>query len=72
MNNVVTFAQIILSILLIAVILLQAKGTGLGTAFGGSGDFYATRRGMEKALFIFTIFLVIAYFLTSIVNFVMF
>ena len=49
-------AQAILSVLLIAVILLQTKGSSFSGAMGGdSGSIYHTRRGLEKTLFQFTI-----------------
>lgn len=48
-------SQIILATLLVVSILLQAKGDGLGSAFGGSGGVVSTRRGPEKGIFIFTI-----------------
>ena len=35
-----------------ATILLQQRGEALGSAFGGSGEFYATRRGIEKKIFL--------------------
>ena len=54
-NNILTIIQIITSILLVIFILLQAKGTGLGAAFGGEGNIYRTRRGLEKGLYISTI-----------------
>ncbi|MBI2430904.1 MAG: preprotein translocase subunit SecG [Candidatus Levybacteria bacterium] len=41
-------AQIIISVLLIAVILLQMQGSGLSSAFGGGGEFYRSRRSLEK------------------------
>lgn len=44
-------AQTVVSIILITVILLQQKGTGLGGAFGGEGNVYRSRRGLEKTLF---------------------
>ncbi|OGD63898.1 preprotein translocase subunit SecG [Candidatus Beckwithbacteria bacterium RBG_13_42_9] len=72
MNLVVTIIQVVLSILLIGSILLQAKGTGLGTAFGGSGEFYHTRRGVEQILFVLTIILIVAFFAISIVNIALF
>lgn len=43
--------QIILAIVLIGLVLLQTKGTGLGSTFGGELGFYQTRRGFEKLLF---------------------
>lgn len=66
MNLALTIFQIIISILLIGVILLQAKGTGLGTAWGGSGEFYHSKRGAEKVIFGATIFLSILFFVTSV------
>ncbi len=55
MNTVLEITQIILAILLIVLILMQSKGTGLGTAFGGEIGFYSTKRGFEKILFDLTI-----------------
>jgi preprotein translocase subunit SecG len=49
--------EIIIAILLIVSILLQHQGTSLGGTFGGEGNFYRSRRGVEKALFYFTIIL---------------
>jgi len=72
MNTVITIIHIIISILLIAMILLQTQGSGLGSSFGGSGVHYHSKRGMEKIVFGFTVFLAIAFFITSIVNFLTF
>ncbi len=55
-------AQIVVSLLLIIVILLQNRGTGLGSAFGGTGGVYLTKRGLEKKLFIATIVLAVLFF----------
>ena len=57
MNNILTIGELVVSVFLIGVILLQAKGTGLGNSplFGGSGEFYGSKRGVEKAVFIATI-----------------
>lgn len=57
MRNILLWAQIAVSILLVTVILLQQKGQGLGSAFGGSGGIYHSKRGAEKFLFIITIVL---------------
>ena len=55
--------QIIVSILLIIVILLQNRGAGLGSAFGGTGGgVYLTKRGLEKKLFAATIILAVLFF----------
>lgn len=49
--------QIVVAVILIAVILLQAQGSGLSTALGGGGEFYRSRRSAEKALVWVTILL---------------
>lgn len=66
--NFLLLAQIIISVLLIAFILLQAKGTGLGSAWGGSGEFYRTKRGAERVLFGATIVLAILFIGFSLVS----
>lgn len=60
--------QILLSILLVVAILLQQRGTGLGSAFGGAGEVFRTKRGIEKGLFYLTIVLSVLFFLTAILN----
>lgn len=45
--------QIIVSLTLIGLIVLQAKGTSLGRSFGSSN--YHAKRGMEKTVFATTI-----------------
>lgn len=63
--DLITIAQILVSILVIALILLQERSSagGLGGILGGSGEggFYQTRRGLEKVLFYATIVLVIIF-----------
>ncbi len=61
-------AQIILSVLLIAAILLQARGVGLSGVFGGEGNVFRTKRGFEKTLFYITIGLAVAFFLVALLN----
>jgi preprotein translocase subunit SecG len=58
--------QLIVSLLLITVILLQAKGSGLSGVFGGEGGFYRSKRGVEKMLVYFTIILTVLFFALSI------
>jgi preprotein translocase subunit SecG len=57
MDKYLQIAQAIISIVLIIVILLQQRGTAMGSAFGGSGESYSTRRGVQKKLLIITIIL---------------
>ncbi len=64
------YIQIVLSVLLIAAILLQQTGSGIGGAFGESNNFgttFHTRRGLEKFLFNGTIVLAILYGLSALI-----
>ncbi len=62
-------AQIIVAVSLMVAILVQVKGEGLGSFFGGEGGgIFRTRRGWEKTLFNFTIALSIVFFLVSLAN----
>jgi protein translocase SecG subunit len=49
--------QIVLAIIIIGLILLQERSSGMSGLFGGGGGdgYYQTRRGMEKFIFIGTI-----------------
>ena len=65
-EDYVFVAQIIVSIALTVVILLQAKGSGIGAAFGGgTTSSFRTRRGVEKTLFQLTIVLAVAFLVIS-------
>ncbi|MBV9689983.1 MAG: preprotein translocase subunit SecG [Ktedonobacteraceae bacterium] len=68
--QVVRIIQIILSIAVIAFILMQARGAGLGSAFGGSsaGSVFKTRRGVERLIFNITIVFVILFAIISIIG----
>jgi len=59
---------IILSILIIFFILIQGRGAGIGSAWGGGGEFYQTRRGIEKFTFILTIIFISLFFIISVLN----
>ena len=69
MTDYLNVAQIILSVALIAAIILQSKGAGLGGLTGGeAGGVFRTRRGLEKTLFNLTIVLSAAFFAVAIAN----
>lgn len=55
------FVSAILSIILI---LLQQRGASLGAGSGSSAELYTTRRGLEKSLFVTTIFFVSVFILS--------
>ena len=61
-------AQIINAIILMMLILLQAKGTGLGSSLGGSQQQYHSKKGVEKIVFIGTIVSAVVFVMLSIVN----
>ena len=63
--------MIIWSVLLCTTILLQQRGTGLGVAFGGEGNVFRTKRGLEKGLFYATIALACLFIGTAILSLVL-
>ena len=69
MRVYLNIAQIIISIALTVIILLQTKGGGMGGLFGGTETaIYKTRRGVERTIFNITIGLAIAFFVITILN----
>ncbi len=58
----IAIIQLVLSVTIIALILLQERSAGLGGIFGGEGGgFYQARRGLERVVFIATIVAVVAF-----------
>lgn len=52
MKDYLPIVQIVVSVVLIVLILLQQRGAALGSAFGQEGGgFYSTRRGIQKKIF---------------------
>ena len=70
MISFILILQIGVSVLLITIILLQAKGSGLGTVFGSDASFYRSRRGIEKMFVYFTIILTFLFFALAIIQIV--
>jgi preprotein translocase subunit SecG len=68
MQIYVYVGQLLVSIALIFVILLQAKGSGLGGIFGQADTVYRTKRGVEKTLFQLTIALAVLFVALSVVS----
>ena len=67
MRNISRVFQLMVSIILSFLILMQQRGGGLGAIAGGStgGEFYATKRGAEKILFRLTIIMAILFCLNA-------
>ncbi len=70
MRTYLDIAQIIISVALVAIILLQGRRGDLGgSVFGGSGGaIYQKRRGLEKTIFQVTVGLAVAFFVITLVN----
>ena len=69
MSNLFLISQIIVSILLITFVLLQRRGTALGSSFGGGGGgFYSTRRGIQKKIYWASIVCGILFIILGILN----
>lgn len=68
MKPAIYFIQIVLGVILILVILIQQKGTGMGSTFGGEMAMYRTKRGAEKLLFRVSIIVATLFIISSIVG----
>ncbi|OGK35165.1 preprotein translocase subunit SecG, partial [Candidatus Roizmanbacteria bacterium RIFCSPHIGHO2_12_FULL_37_9b] len=66
--SILLLVNIILSVLVVVLILIQGRGAGLGSAWGGGGEMFQTRRGVEKITLRLTVILIIVFFLISVVN----
>jgi preprotein translocase subunit SecG len=65
--------EIILSVSIIVLVVLQSKGSDMSSFMGGGGGDsggYRTKRGMEAALHKVTIYFSIAFFLVTLLNFI--
>jgi preprotein translocase subunit SecG len=71
MKQFLLILQIIVSVGLIVLILIQSKGAGLGTAFGADATFYRSRRGVEKMFVYLTVAFVVLFFTLSILQVVL-
>ena len=66
---ILNVAIIIVSIAVIASVLLQSKGVGLGGLAGGdSGGVYTQRRGIEKVMFYITIALSAVFLMLALIS----
>lgn len=68
MKETLLVVQIIISLLLLSSIILQARGTGLGSTWGGGGETYRSKRGVEKILLISTIVLSVLFLASAMIN----
>jgi preprotein translocase subunit SecG len=68
MSAYLNVVQIIISIVVILVVLLQSRGSGFSATFSSDTSIYRTRRGVERTLFHATIGLAILFVLTSVAS----
>ena len=69
MGNVVDISLIVVSVALIASVILQSKGAGLGGLTGAdTGGIFTARRGVEKTLFYVTIALGVLFFILAVLS----
>ena len=68
-NPILALALLLSCVGLIAAVLLQSRGAGLGATFGGESSVYRSRRGVEKRLFQFTVVLTVLFVGVSMVAF---
>ena len=71
MIKIINIIEIIVAIMLIISILLQNRGAGLSGTFGGGFEGYYTRRGFERFLVYFSIFLSIVFIILAIINLIL-
>jgi len=71
MNNILIWSQIVISTLLIISILLQQRGAGGSGLFGGAGEAYQQRRGIERFMFIATVVLAILFLASALTSLIL-
>ncbi len=67
-KQILEVSEIVLGVLLVMLIILQSKGTGIGSTFGGDMGFYATKRGAEKLMFTMTIIIATIFLIIPIIG----
>lgn len=67
-KKIITIVQIVIAVLVVVAVILQNRGEGLGRFFGGGGEVFRARRGLENILYYATIGLVAVFVVLSIVN----
>lgn len=66
--QILTLFQIVVALLIIVSVTFQTRGSESGIAFGGAGEGYKSKRGLEKFLFYFTVVLAAIFAAISILS----
>ena len=64
LGSILHIVTLVSAVLIILLVLLQQRGASLGAGFGGSGELYTTRRGLDKSLFNATIVFIVIFILS--------
>jgi preprotein translocase subunit SecG len=59
-QKILLITQVVICIVLVISVLLQNRAEGLGQMFGGGGEIFRTKRGLERVLYYTTIVLIVA------------
>lgn len=70
MKQILLMVNMAVGLILVVLILLQGKGAGLGSAWGGGGEYFQTRRGLEKVTLQLTVAFVVIFFILSLIIFI--
>ncbi len=68
MLKIINISEVVVAILLIVSILLQNRGAGLSSTFGGDFGGYYSKRGFEKFLVVFSSVLATAFVILAVIN----
>ena len=60
LQKILLIVEVVICAILVVAVLLQNRAEGLGKMFGGGGEVFRTKRGLEKVLYYTTIVLIIA------------
>lgn len=61
MSNIFQIITIVSAVFMTILILLQTRGASLGAGFGGSGELFTARRGVDKTMHQVTIILAVLF-----------
>lgn len=68
MRTYLNIVQMIVSITLIVLVLIQAQGHGVGGVFGGQSSVYQSRRGVERTVFNLTVVFAVLFLVISLIS----
>jgi len=68
MNQILYGTQLVVSVLLIILIVIQQRGAALGSGLGGGGEVYSTKRGAQKKIYYATIAIATIFLVLGVLN----